>query len=64
MMMSCEKKAPEAGSRGPFRALLVGTGNPLLLKLSFARHFAGCALPEKIEGGRESIDMPRQYDIF
>ena len=42
----------------------LGTGNPLLLKLSFARHFAGCALPEKIEGGRESIDMPRQYDIF
>lgn len=45
-------------------ATVLDTGKPLLLRLKFARHFAGCALPETIEGGRETIVMPPQYDTF
>ncbi len=42
----------------------LGTGKPLLLRLKFARHFAGCSLPETIKGEREPIVMPPQYDTF
>ena len=40
------------------------TRKPLLLRLQFARHFVGCSLPKTMEGGRETIVMPPQYDVF
>ena len=40
------------------------TGKPLLLRLRFASHFAGCSLPPKIKSARGDIIMPPEYGVF